>query len=104
MFLLWYQNIRVAYLGEEEFSADAPEVVVQQPIEEGVPEAVAQSQPRYCEVEERRHLNNTNDIITSDMTLSEPFLLLLHSTATWSAQNSTIHLINNTQRRYDNEK
>jgi hypothetical protein len=39
------------YLGQD-FLADSTEVVVEQPIEERVPEAVAQGQPRYHKVDE----------------------------------------------------
>ena len=42
------------YSVEKKFPAHPPEVAVQQPVQEGVPEAVAQRQPRGDEIQGRR--------------------------------------------------
>lgn len=47
-----------AYLRVKELSRNSAEMIVEQPVEEGIPKAVRESQPLSQEVEERRWLTS----------------------------------------------
>jgi hypothetical protein len=47
-----------SYLGQQEFLADPTEVVVEQPVEERIPEAVTEGQPRHQKVNELGNLKD----------------------------------------------
>jgi hypothetical protein len=46
----------ISYLGQQQFLADPTEVVVEQPVEKGIPEAVTEGQPRHQKVNELGNL------------------------------------------------